>query len=105
MKQQQECVISTTFVVVVVVVPSTIPNIDKNTIPDHLNPQYTHAPLPVLLQMCQELSEILMIDAFGKSPFPWQKTFTHLNFTACPTSGIPPLPTFLCAPTDVDDME
>jgi hypothetical protein len=51
--------------------------------------------------MCQELSEILMIDAFGKRPFPWQKAIiTHLNLMTFPTFGIPPLPgtTFLCAP-------
>jgi hypothetical protein len=51
--------------------------------------------------MCQELSEILMIDAFGKRSLPWQKAvITHLNSMTCPSSGIPPpLPTFLCAPT------
>jgi hypothetical protein len=50
--------------------------------------------------MCQELSEISMVDAFGKKPFPWQKAIiTHLNLMTCPTSGIPPSPTFLCAPT------
>jgi superfamily II DNA helicase RecQ len=90
-----------TLVVVVVVVQlsSHLPTMDKNTIPDHLNPQYTHVPPPVL-QMCQELSEILMINAFVKRPFPWQKAIiTHLNLMACPSSGIPPSPTFLCAPT------
>jgi hypothetical protein len=72
---------------------------DEDTIPDHITPQYTSVPLPVL-QMCQELSEISMIDAFGKRPFPWQKAIiTHLNLMTCPTSGIPPSPTFLCAPT------
>jgi hypothetical protein len=41
-----------------------------------------------------------MFDAFGKSPFPWQRAIiTHLNLMTCPSSGIPPLPTFLCAPT------
>jgi superfamily II DNA helicase RecQ len=50
--------------------------------------------------MCQELNEILMIDAFGKKPFPWQKAIiTHLNLMTCPASGIPPSPIFLCAPT------
>ena len=49
--------------------------------------------------MCQELSEISMFDAFGKRPFPWQRTIiTHLNLMTCPTSGIPPSPTFLCTP-------
>jgi hypothetical protein len=38
---------------------------DEDTITDHLNPLYTYVPLSVL-QMCQELSEISMIDAFGK---------------------------------------
>jgi superfamily II DNA helicase RecQ len=72
---------------------------DQDTIPDHINPQYTHVPLPVL-KMCQELSEISMVDAFGKRPFPWQKAIiTHLNLMTCPTSGIPASPTFLCAPT------
>jgi hypothetical protein len=104
MQQQQQGVISVMLIVVVVVfvfvrVPSTIPTMDKNTILDHLNPQYNHIPLPVL-QMCQELNEILMIDVFGKSHFPWQKAIiTHLNLMTCPTSGIPPSPTFLCAPT------
>jgi hypothetical protein len=80
-------------------VPSTVPTMDEDTIPDHISPQYTSVPLPVL-QMCQELSEILMVDAFGKKPFPWQKAIiTHLNLMTCPTSGIPPSPTFLCAPT------
>ena len=36
---------------------------DEDTIPDHVNPQHTDVPLPVL-QMCQELSEISMFDAF-----------------------------------------
>jgi hypothetical protein len=50
--------------------------------------------------MCQEPIEILMIDAFGKRPFPWQKAIiTHLNLMNWPTSDIPPSPTFLCAPT------
>jgi hypothetical protein len=50
--------------------------------------------------MCQELSEILMIDAFGKKPFPWQKAIiTHLNLMTWQSSGIPPSSTFLCAPT------
>jgi hypothetical protein len=72
---------------------------DEDTIPHHISPQYTSVPLPVL-QMCQELSEILMIDAFGKKPFPWQKAIiTHLNLMTCPASCIPPSPTFLCAPT------
>jgi hypothetical protein len=40
-----------------------------------------------------------MIDAFGKSHFLWQKAIvTHLNLMTCPTSGIPPLATFVCAP-------
>jgi superfamily II DNA helicase RecQ len=72
---------------------------DEDTIPDHINPLYTSVPLPVL-QMCQELSEISMIDAFGKRPFPWQKAIiTHLNLMTCPASGLPSSPTFLCAPT------
>jgi hypothetical protein len=72
---------------------------DEDTIPDHISPHYTSVPLHVL-RMCQELSEISMIDAFGKKPFPWQKAIiTHLNLMTCPTSGIPPSPTFLCAPT------
>jgi hypothetical protein len=72
---------------------------DEDTIPDHVNPQYTDVPLQVL-QMCQELSEISMFDAFGKRPFPWQRAIiTHLNLMTCPASGIPPSPTFLCAPT------
>jgi hypothetical protein len=72
---------------------------DEDTIPDHVDPQGTHVPLQVL-QMCQELSETLMFDAFGKRPFPWQKAIiTHLNLMTCPASGIPPSPTFLCAPT------
>jgi hypothetical protein len=84
--------------IVVIVVPSVIPNMDKDTIPDHINPQYTHVPLPVL-QMCQELSKILMIDAFGKRLFSWQKVIiAHRNLMTCPASGIPPWPTFLCAP-------
>jgi hypothetical protein len=30
----------------------------------------------------------------------WQKAIiTHLNLMTCQASGIPPLPTFLCAPT------
>jgi hypothetical protein len=44
---------------------STIPTMDEDTIPDHINPLYTSVPLSVL-QMCQELSKISMIDAFGK---------------------------------------
>jgi hypothetical protein len=86
-------------VIAIVVVTSTIPIMDKVTIPNHINPQYTSVPLSVL-QMCQELSEIPMIDAFGKRSFPWQKVIiTHLNLMTCPTTGIPLLPTFLCAPT------
>jgi hypothetical protein len=61
-----------TLVVAVVVMPSIIPTMDENTTPNHINPQYTHAALSVL-QMCQELSEILMIDAFGKRPFPCKR--------------------------------
>jgi hypothetical protein len=72
---------------------------DEDTIPDHVDPQCTHVPLQVL-KMCQELSEMSMFDAFGKRPFPWQKAIiTHLNLMTCPASGIPPSPTFLCAPT------
>ena len=58
-----------------------------------------HIPFAVL-QMCQELSEMSMFGAFGKRPFPWQRAIiTHLNLMTCPTSGIAPLCTFLCAPT------
>jgi hypothetical protein len=72
---------------------------DEDTIPDHIDPQHTHAPRQVL-QMCQELSDMSMFDAFGKRPFPWQRAIiTHLNLMTCPASGISPSPTFLCAPT------
>ena len=79
--------------------PHTKPTMDEDTIPDHIDPQHTHAPRQ-LLQMCQELSDISMFDAFGKRPFPWQRAIiTHLNLMTCPASGIPPSPAFLCAPT------
>jgi hypothetical protein len=38
---------------------------DEDTIPDHIDPQHTHVPRQVL-QMCQELSDVSMFDAFGK---------------------------------------
>jgi hypothetical protein len=80
MPQQQQCIVysMTLIVVVVVVVPRNVPNMDKNTIPDHINPLYTHMSLPVL-QIWQELSEISMIDAYGKSPFPLQPKGNHYS--------------------------
>jgi hypothetical protein len=96
---QQKHVDVVVVVAVTVLVPSTIPTMDEDTIPDHINPQYTSVSLSVL-QMCQELGEILMIDAFGKRLLSWQKAvITHLNLMTCPTSCIPPPPAFLCAPT------
>jgi hypothetical protein len=87
-------------VVIAIMGSSTIPTMDKDTIPTISTlSTYTSVPLSVL-QMCQELTEISMIDAFGKRPFPWQKAIiAHLNLMTCPASGIPLLPTFLCAPT------
>jgi hypothetical protein len=97
-----QCAFLLLLLPLLLVVPSTISTMDKDTIPDHISPLYTSVPLPVL-EMCQELSEISMIDAFGKKPFPWQKAIiTYLKLMTCPTSGIPPSPTFLCAPTDGD---
>jgi hypothetical protein len=49
--------------------------------------------------MCQELSEISMIDAFGKRPFPCQKAIiTHLNLIRLLT---PPLASHHCLPSCV----
>jgi hypothetical protein len=68
-RQQDKRIISMTLVAVAaaVPVPSHLPTME-NTIPDHVNPQYTQVPPPVL-QMSQELSEISMIDAFGRGLF------------------------------------
>jgi hypothetical protein len=43
---------------------------DEGTIPDHVDPQRAHVPIPAS-QLCQELSEMSVIAAFGKRPFPW----------------------------------
>jgi hypothetical protein len=71
---------------------------DEDTIPDHVDPQRAHVP-PQALQTRQELSNALTFDPFGKRPFPWQRAIiAHLNLMTCPASGVPPWPTFFCAP-------
>ena len=72
---------------------------ELNNPPNHRHSRYSNID-PILYDQLEGLGVLSMKEAFGKSPYDFQKELiTHLLLMACPRSSWPCAPVFFFAPT------